>query len=156
MKSEQVADLAAEHKHRKFMVINGKKRFIEVFKCSGDDMSIVLSSLPATPHAPLPAGLIAAPAALPPLTNALPAMSGAGVLTNGMTNGLGLTLPVSLGNSALGFAPIAAASTPSQAYNLMPNKPVFAQGTSKFDLKFFLDLRHVFHTFLKTIFDVNA
>ena len=148
--------MAAEHKHRKFMVINGKKRFIEVFKCSGDDMSIVLSSLPATPHAPLPAGLIAAPAALPPLTNALPAMSGAGVLTNGMANGLGLTLPVSLGNSALGFAPIAAASTPSQAYNLMPNKPVFAQGTCEFDLKLFIDFCLNILNLSLSIFDLKS
>ena len=120
MNSEQVADLAAEHRHRKFMVINNKKRFIEVFKCSGEDMNLVLTTgLPPAPiNAPAPHNLITP--ALPPVT----ALNGS-VLANGVANGLGLALPVSLTNTSLGFAPLASASAPSLG---MMNKPILAQG----------------------------
>ena len=43
MDSEQSAEIAALSKHKKFMFIANKKRYIEVIQCSGDDMNLVLT-----------------------------------------------------------------------------------------------------------------
>lgn len=44
MDSEQSAELAAVNKHKKFMFIGNKKRYIEVLQCSGEDMNLVLTN----------------------------------------------------------------------------------------------------------------
>ena len=44
MDSDQSAELAAMTKHKKFMLIQGKKRYIEVIQCSGEDMNLVLTN----------------------------------------------------------------------------------------------------------------
>ena len=44
MDSDQNAELAALTKHKKFMLIQGKKRYIEVIQCSGEDMNLVLTN----------------------------------------------------------------------------------------------------------------
>lgn len=44
MDSEHSAETATLLKHRKFMFINNKKRYIEVLQCSGEDMNLVLTS----------------------------------------------------------------------------------------------------------------
>ena len=44
MDSEQSAEIAAINKHKKFMFIGNKKRYIEVIQCSGEDMNMVLTN----------------------------------------------------------------------------------------------------------------
>jgi epithelial splicing regulatory protein 1/2 len=43
MDSEQSAFLAAQQKHHRYMIFGKKQRYIEVFQCSGEDMSFVLT-----------------------------------------------------------------------------------------------------------------
>jgi epithelial splicing regulatory protein 1/2 len=57
MNSEQTAEVSALAKHKKFMFMNNKKRYIEVIQCSGEDMNLVLTNGLAAglpPHAMLP------------------------------------------------------------------------------------------------------
>ena len=57
MDSEQAAEIAALNRHKKFMFIGNKKRYIEVIQCSGEDMNVVLTNGVAampTPAAILP------------------------------------------------------------------------------------------------------
>ena len=146
MNSEQVADVAAMSKHKKFMYINGKKRFIEVFQCSGEDMNCVLTN-----------GLLPNPAAIgaagmPQLTNGLPnglpnGFAG-GLAANGLPNGLqaapaGLTngfgmaaLPaVSSGGASMpGLIPAGAGLAPfgasmGQPMGVVQSKPIISPGT---------------------------
>ena len=44
MDSEQSAELTTVNRHKKFMFINNKKRYIEVLQCSGEDMNLVLTN----------------------------------------------------------------------------------------------------------------
>ena len=44
MDSEQSAESAGVNKHKKFMFIGNKKRYIEVLQCSGEDMNLVLTN----------------------------------------------------------------------------------------------------------------
>ena len=44
MDSEQSSEIAALTKHKKFMFIGNKKRYIEVIQCSGEDMNLVLTN----------------------------------------------------------------------------------------------------------------
>ena len=44
MDSEQSAESAGLNKHKKFMFIGNKKRYIEVLQCSGEDMNLVLTN----------------------------------------------------------------------------------------------------------------
>ena len=44
MDSEQSAESAGINKHKKFMFIGNKKRYIEVLQCSGEDMNLVLTN----------------------------------------------------------------------------------------------------------------
>ncbi len=44
MESEQAAELVALTKHKKFMFMGNKKRYIEVIQCSGEDMNLVLTN----------------------------------------------------------------------------------------------------------------
>ncbi|ELT99307.1 hypothetical protein CAPTEDRAFT_198265, partial [Capitella teleta] len=62
MDSDASAESTTLNKHRKFMISNNKKRYIEVLQCSGEDMNLVLTSgLPqmgmAAPPASQPAML---------------------------------------------------------------------------------------------------
>ena len=43
MDSEGSAFGAANSKHHRYMVFGKKQRYIEVFQCSGEDMSVVLT-----------------------------------------------------------------------------------------------------------------
>ncbi len=55
MDSEQSAEIAALSKHKKFMFIGNKKRYIEVIQCSGEDMNMVLTNgVQPTPGVCLP------------------------------------------------------------------------------------------------------
>lgn len=60
MDSESAAFLAAQGRHHRYMTFGKKQRYIEVFQCSGEDMSVVLSGgLPATPQlSPVTKGVI--------------------------------------------------------------------------------------------------
>jgi epithelial splicing regulatory protein 1/2 len=42
MDSEGASFNAASHKNNKYMFFNGKKRYIEVLQCSGEDMNHIL------------------------------------------------------------------------------------------------------------------
>jgi epithelial splicing regulatory protein 1/2 len=44
MDSEANAEATTLNKHRKFMISNNKRRYIEVLQCSGEDMNLVLTS----------------------------------------------------------------------------------------------------------------
>lgn len=44
MDSDISAEAAAINKHKKFMFIGNKKRYIEVLQCSGEDMNLVLTN----------------------------------------------------------------------------------------------------------------
>ena len=44
MDAEQSAEAATLSKHRKFMINNNKRRYIEVLQCSGEDMNLVLTT----------------------------------------------------------------------------------------------------------------
>jgi len=44
MDCERSSELSALTKHKKFMLIQGKKRYIEVIQCSGEDMNLVLTN----------------------------------------------------------------------------------------------------------------
>ena len=43
MDSESSAYGASNNKHHRYMVFGKKQRYIEVFQCSGEDMSVVLT-----------------------------------------------------------------------------------------------------------------
>jgi hypothetical protein len=45
MDSEGASFNAATHKNNKYMFFNGKKRYIEVLQCSGEDMNHILLGL---------------------------------------------------------------------------------------------------------------
>lgn len=45
MDSESASFNAAAHKNNKYMFFNGKKRYIEVLQCSGEDMNQILLGL---------------------------------------------------------------------------------------------------------------
>ena len=45
MDSEAASFNAAAHKNNKYMFFNGKKRYIEVIQCSGEDMNHILLGL---------------------------------------------------------------------------------------------------------------
>ncbi len=45
MDSEAASFNAAAHKNNKYMFFNGKKRYIEVLQCSGEDMNHILLGL---------------------------------------------------------------------------------------------------------------
>lgn len=45
MNSEGASFNAAIHKNNKYMLSNGKKRYIEVLQCSGEDMNHILLGL---------------------------------------------------------------------------------------------------------------
>ena len=45
MNSETTSFNAAVHKNNKYMFFNGKKRYIEVIQCSGEDMNHILLGL---------------------------------------------------------------------------------------------------------------
>ena len=44
MDSELAAETGALLKHKKFMFIGNKKRYIEVLQCSGEDMNLILTN----------------------------------------------------------------------------------------------------------------
>lgn len=81
MESELAAESTAVNRHKKFMLLagigGGKKRYIEVFQCSSNDMSVVLANqeLPSNLHIP---GVNIAPqtpafaSGLPPALNLTP------------------------------------------------------------------------------------
>jgi len=43
MDSEYAAELAATTKTKKLYIINGAKRYVEVFQCCGEDMNVALN-----------------------------------------------------------------------------------------------------------------
>lgn len=45
MDSEGASFNAATHKNNKYMFFNGKKRYLEVLQCSGEDMNNILLGL---------------------------------------------------------------------------------------------------------------
>ncbi|XKL59479.1 hypothetical protein PGB90_000495 [Kerria lacca] len=53
MDSEQSAFAAAQMRHHRYMYFGKKQRYIEVFQCSGEDMSLVLSGGIPVPTAPV-------------------------------------------------------------------------------------------------------
>lgn len=83
MDSEQSAYAAAQNRHHRYMYFGKKQRYIEVFQCSGEDMSLVLtggipaSSAPLSPVGKtlLSPGMLNSPALIPSTPNA--AASGA-------------------------------------------------------------------------------
>lgn len=103
MDSEQSAFAAAQMRHHRYMYFGKKQRYIEVFQCSGEDMSLVLSGgipVPTAPVSPVGKTLIssgmlnaptilpspAAPGALTAATAAasLPQANGAGIAAAGL------------------------------------------------------------------------
>ena len=149
MDSEQVSEVAAMSKHKKFMFISGKKRFIEVFQCSGEDMNLVLTNglLPnpalataAVPNGQIPNGLIPATGAAPAIPNGLPLPVPNGLTHNGLSNGLGVAgLPPSVSSALIGAgagglmttpmaAPAAVAAAAPGMGALMQNKPLISPG----------------------------
>ena len=59
MNTELAAEAAAASRHKKYMIIGNKKRYIEVLQCSGEDMNVILSSglpppMPQLPQMPRP------------------------------------------------------------------------------------------------------
>ena len=75
MDSEQSAEQAAVNKHKKFMFIGAKKRYIEVLQSSGEDMNLVLTT--GVNALPSPAATPAAPAVLAATPQApFPALNG--------------------------------------------------------------------------------
>jgi epithelial splicing regulatory protein 1/2 len=78
MNSEHSACASAQQKHNKYMVFGKKHRYIEVFQCSGEDMSLVLTGLhpstPTTKPALLSPGMLS-PAQQPSQTPPQPAHS---------------------------------------------------------------------------------
>ena len=99
MESEQSSDAAAIAKHKKFLFINGKKRFIEVFQCSGEDMNLVLT------HGLLPNG---------------GSVSSGSSMTNGHLNGIqsGMSTNISTGHSSQ-LAPLQPAINPVPTMSLI-------------------------------------
>ncbi len=69
MDSDQSAEIAALSKHKKFMFIGNKKRYIEVIQCSGEDMNMVLTN----GMSGLPGGV---PGAAVPTVPGMPAVPG--------------------------------------------------------------------------------
>ncbi|XP_076269051.1 epithelial splicing regulatory protein fusilli isoform X2 [Rhynchophorus ferrugineus] len=65
MDSEASAFAAAQHKHHRYMVFGKKQRYIEVFQCSGEDMSLVLTG--GSTMLPPPASLGYPPAGFAPM-----------------------------------------------------------------------------------------
>lgn len=101
MDSEQSAFAAAQMRHHRYMYFGKKQRYIEVFQCSGEDMSLVLSGgipVPTAPVSPVGKTLIssgmlnaptilptaAAPNALTAATASLPPANGAGIAAAGL------------------------------------------------------------------------
>ena len=81
MDGEQSAELAALSKHKKFMFIGNKKRYIEVIQCSGEDMNLVLTqgvsaaaSLPSTGGG-VPTSAYMPPSAVAPMIPGRPLIS---------------------------------------------------------------------------------
>ena len=64
MDSEASAFGAATNKHHRYMVFGKKQRYIEVFQCSGEDMSVVLTGAGAKQPGQQPPLL--SPGMLPP------------------------------------------------------------------------------------------
>ncbi|KAL3080336.1 hypothetical protein niasHS_012441 [Heterodera schachtii] len=54
MDSEQAAANAAQEMHNKYMELGKKRRYIEVFQCCSEDMSLLLNLLPPPPNGLLP------------------------------------------------------------------------------------------------------
>lgn len=77
MDSEQSAFAAAQMRHHRYMYFGKKQRYIEVFQCSGEDMSLVLSGgipVPTAPVSPvgktlLSPGMLNTPTILPASAN---------------------------------------------------------------------------------------
>lgn len=78
MDSEQSAFTAAQMRHHRYMYFGKKQRYIEVFQCSGEDMSLVLTGGIPAPTAPvspvgktlLSPGMLNSPALIPSTPNA--------------------------------------------------------------------------------------
>ena len=66
MDSEQSAESAGINKHKKFMFIGNKKRYIEVLQCSGEDMNLVLTNGVQMPSSSSILPTMAPPAAATP------------------------------------------------------------------------------------------
>ncbi|XP_030756360.1 RNA-binding protein fusilli isoform X2 [Sitophilus oryzae] len=114
MDSEASAFSAAQHKHHRYMVFGKKQRYIEVFQCSGEDMSLVLTGgLPGPPSPATAAAKTTAPAPAPPA---------AALLTP--PGGTILSPPASLGYAPAGFAPMHFATTTMQPRQYL-HTPIF-------------------------------
>ncbi|XP_075227568.1 epithelial splicing regulatory protein fusilli [Lycorma delicatula] len=80
MDSEASAFLAAQQKHHRYMIFGKKQRYIEVFQCSGEDMSMVLTGgIPTGTVSPVgkallsPGGtILGPPPSLPPHPHFVP------------------------------------------------------------------------------------
>ncbi|XP_013391159.1 epithelial splicing regulatory protein 2 isoform X2 [Lingula anatina] len=75
MDNELSAEACAASRHKKYMIHGNKKRYIEVFQCSGEDMNMVLTNgaLPPPPNpAAAAAAAVAATAPVTPTLHALP------------------------------------------------------------------------------------
>ncbi|XP_014473071.1 PREDICTED: RNA-binding protein fusilli isoform X2 [Dinoponera quadriceps] len=78
MDSETSAYACASQRHHRYMIFGKKQRYIEVFQCSGDDMSLVLTGAvtpPSTTPLPSPGGTMLPPppvAIFPPAAAMLP------------------------------------------------------------------------------------
>ncbi|CAF1156616.1 unnamed protein product, partial [Didymodactylos carnosus] len=68
MDSESAAYNASSHKHNKYMFFSGKKRYIEVLQCSGEDMNLVLLGLVPSNLIPTNLNNGPRPTMLPPRT----------------------------------------------------------------------------------------
>ena len=76
MDSEASSFGAANLRHHRYMVFGKKQRYIEVFQCSGEDMSLVLTGGAQQQKPPLlsPGMLDAQGAAPPPPAHAAPSL----------------------------------------------------------------------------------
>ncbi|KAH7700084.1 hypothetical protein AAVH_32800, partial [Aphelenchoides avenae] len=142
MDSENAAAMTAQAMHNKYMEMGKKKRYIEVFQCSPDDMNLV--SAPITPTSNQPSVLPQLPGMFP--GNVLPVASGnTGYCSSPAPNGfpvMGLPPPVASQPTTLNLASLGAygrlpnllpslppSFTADQLYALQcPQMPMFADG----------------------------
>lgn len=82
MDSEASSFGAANQRHHRYMVFGKKQRYIEVFQCSGEDMSMVLTGGVGGPPAPAvksplisPGGTLLAPSVTFPFSNMVPTLT---------------------------------------------------------------------------------
>ena len=83
MDCEPSAEAATLTKHRKFMINNNKRRYIEVLQCSGEDMNLVLTS--GLPPIGVPPPTVAPQAMQAMMPGTIPAGAATAMMTKQLT-----------------------------------------------------------------------